>query len=402
MTRTTEPVDVDEEARVRALQALDVLDTPEEDRFDRVTRLAAGLFGVPMAAVTLIDRERQFFKSAQGLAAGVSAPRSDAICEATIQGPGTLVVEDLASDSRFAGNPYVVGDPRARFYAGHPLETSDGQRVGTLCILDDRPRSLSAGEESLLRDLAMWVQQELTTDREIGRAAAVQQGLLPRRPPVLPGYDLAAACLPSRGVGGDFYDWYSLPGTGLGRVALSVVDVMGKGLAAAIITATVRAVLRSTARTGGPAVALDVAAEALAADLDHAATFVTAFHAHLDPATGLVRYADAGHGLAIVVRADGGVERLRSDDLPLGVGAGLTDGFRQHSDALAPGDTLVACSDGVLDLFDGTLAALADVETLVRSSAEAAEVVARVSRLAHHRTPPDDVTVVVVRRQAGA
>jgi GAF domain-containing protein len=185
-------MDVDEEARIVALEELNVLDTPPEERFDRVTRLCVRLFGVPMALVSLIDNDRQWFKSNIGMEDTPETPRDIAFCNIAIQDTKPLIVEDASADDRFRENPLVTGGPNIRFYAGVPLETKGGHRVGTLCILDDKPRKLTVLEVGLLKDLADWVQKELIVDEELDRAAEVQQGLLPRRPPDLPGYDVAA------------------------------------------------------------------------------------------------------------------------------------------------------------------------------------------------------------------
>jgi serine phosphatase RsbU (regulator of sigma subunit) len=170
---------------------------------------------------------------------------------------------------------------------------------------------------------------------------------------------------------------------------------MGKGVGAAIIAATVRAVLRAGAREPDMGIALGTAADVLAQDLDHAGSFVTLFHGRLVTATGEIRYADAGHGLSLVVRAAGDVKRLATTSFPLGTG--MDDSWREHRVTLAPGDTLVSVSDGVLDLWDGSLVALDSVEEIVRASATAQDVVDKLIALAAVGAP-DDVTVVALRR----
>lgn len=139
--------------RLRALHGYRVLDTPPEARFDRITRLVARNLQVPMAAISLIDAERQWFKSRQGIAAE-STPRAVAFCTHAIRGADLLVVEDALEDARFAENPLVRGAPHVRFYAGAPLITPHGHRLGTLCAIDDRPRTLSDDQRTLLRELA--------------------------------------------------------------------------------------------------------------------------------------------------------------------------------------------------------------------------------------------------------
>jgi hypothetical protein len=383
---------IDEVARQRALDELGILDTPPEERFDRVTRLAKQLFGVESAAISLIDRDRQWFKSRQGID-DPETTRDAAFCDFTIQQSSTLNVPNALNDPRFAENPLVTGDPNIRFYAGHPLEAPGGERVGALCVFDPNPRIFSEAEKDLLRDLALWVQNELSVSHELDRAADVQRSLLPKGLVSLPGYQVAGACLPARAVGGDFYDWYPV---GEGAV-FTLADVMGKGIGAAIIAATVRAVLRSGLRHDDIASTLDAAAATLSADLDEAGTFATLFHSRLDMDTGELRYIDAGHGLSVIVRANGGSTRLATTNFPLG--SGLDEEWDERIVTIEPGDTLVLMSDGVLDLFDGTLTALDGVEELVRRSPTSQSFVDAVMSLAGD-TAPDDVTVVAVRRDA--
>ena len=173
---TATPADEDE--RLAALAALDLLDSPAEERFDRVTRLCTRLFGVSKAAVTLVDRDRVWVKSGAGLPSGDTA-RGDAFCSVTIQQAVPLVVSDTQQDERFATIPLVREAPHLRFYAGAPLTGPNGQAVGALCLFDESPRELSEREVALLSDLAGWVQKELAADEELDRAAEVQRGLLP-------------------------------------------------------------------------------------------------------------------------------------------------------------------------------------------------------------------------------
>lgn len=389
----TTQTDAREQDRIAALHALGVLDAPDGDRFDRVVRLARQIFGVPTALVSLVDRDVVVHAAMSGFDQRV-VPREDSFCGTAVQADAMLVVPDASQDPRFAASPFVTAVDGVRFYAGQPLVAPGGFRVGTLCIADTHPRDFDAQSAALLRDLAAWVEKELVTDSELERAAQVQAGLLPHYPPVVPGYEVAGACLPSRAVGGDFYDWAV---TRDGDLVLSLVDVMGKGAGAGILAAAVRAVLRGSAFGADVAQSLLHAGAILHADLSGAGVFATAFHAALDPATGDVRYADAGHGLTVVVRADGSSERLEATGLPLGV---LDEATReQRTVHLDPGDVLVSVSDGVLDLVDGTLAGLPPVIEAVRGAASADDAVAAVLRLAAGvRERPDDLTVVAVRR----
>lgn len=146
----------DELQRIDALRSLRLLDSSPDPAYDRVVNLAARLLDVPIALITLVDVDRQWFKARVGLGLE-ETDRSVAFCAFAI-GPGRLgpfVVEDASSDERFSNNPLVTGDPFIRSYAGVPLRTRDGHRVGTLCVIDRRPRQFSAADLHLLTDLAV-------------------------------------------------------------------------------------------------------------------------------------------------------------------------------------------------------------------------------------------------------
>lgn len=155
------PTPIDEIQRLRSLIALGVLDTMPEDRFDRITRIACRVFGVPIALVSLVDRDRQWFKSKQGLEA-CETSRQISFCGHAILQDGPLIIEDALVDARFADNPLVVGPPKIRFYAGQPVHGARGLRVGTLCIIDQQPRRLSEEDLILLADLAGMIDRELS------------------------------------------------------------------------------------------------------------------------------------------------------------------------------------------------------------------------------------------------
>jgi GGDEF domain-containing protein len=143
------------------LRVCAILDTPPEERFNRHTRLAQRLLNVPIALVSLVDHERQWFKSHAGLAA-VETAREVSFCAHAIHTPRKLmVVEDASLDGRFLANPLVVGPPDIRFYAGCPLLAEDGSALGTFCVIDSQPRGLDDRDAALLADLAALVEKEL-------------------------------------------------------------------------------------------------------------------------------------------------------------------------------------------------------------------------------------------------
>lgn len=150
----------DERTRLETLRALNLLDTAPEERFDRLTRLARRMFGVPISLVSLVDSDRQWFKSIQGLDA-TETPREISFCGHAILGDEILMVPDALEDDRFADNPLVVDAPNIRFYAGCPLKVHNGSKLGTLCIIDREPREFDEEDLGLLRDLATMAEQEI-------------------------------------------------------------------------------------------------------------------------------------------------------------------------------------------------------------------------------------------------
>jgi len=149
-----------EEGRIQALHALNILDTDSEERFDRLTRLAKKLFHVPIALVSLVDTNRQWFKSCIGLDAAETG-RDISFCGHAVLGSDIFLIPNALQDKRFADNPLVTGPPNIRFYAGCPLSALDGSKLGTLCIIDDKPRLFSSDELDALKDLAKMAEQEL-------------------------------------------------------------------------------------------------------------------------------------------------------------------------------------------------------------------------------------------------
>jgi GAF domain-containing protein len=146
------PIPSDDAERLEALRALLILDTPPEERFDRLTAFAADELEVPMALISLVDQDRQWFKARVGLEA-CETGRDISFCGHAILAPEPMVVEDTLQDARFVDNPLVTGGPSLRFYAGAPLVLPNGKAIGTFCVLDTQPRTLSRVELSILRSL---------------------------------------------------------------------------------------------------------------------------------------------------------------------------------------------------------------------------------------------------------
>ena len=152
-----------EEARLEVLRLTQLLDSPPEERFDRITRQAQQEFGTSAAYLALIDSSRQFIKSASGFVSQ-DLPREDTFCNHTIRGLIPMIVTDALEDPRFRDNPQVIGPPHIRFYAGYPLRGPGGWAIGTLCVIDHQPRSFSAEQARILRDLAESARLEIVGD----------------------------------------------------------------------------------------------------------------------------------------------------------------------------------------------------------------------------------------------
>lgn len=248
---------------------------------------------------------------------------------------------------------------------------------------DERQKAEAALRESEMRRLQLQV--------EVHYAAEIQTKLLPRERPLIPGFQVAARCLPAQQVGGDLYDWQEVCA---GVWGFTLGDVMGKGMAAAMLMATVRAALRSVAHHR-PREALRLAEQALLADLENSESFVTLFYGQLHAAARRLTFVDCGHGYAFVRRAEGAVETLAPRALPLGVP--VPKEFLEGEIMLKKGDTLVLYSDG---LIDARPELALDNPTLARQlegAADAGEMVDRLMALPEVAKPlPDDMTVLVL------
>ncbi len=153
---------MNEAERLHALRTLEILDTSHEERFDRVTRMAKRIFGVEISLVSLVDENRQWFKSAQGLDAAETS-REISFCGHAINQDGLFIIPNAAEDDRFSDNPLVTEAPNIRFYAGYPLKLRQGINLETLCLIDSQPKQLDAEDKQLLNDLGAMIEQEIRT-----------------------------------------------------------------------------------------------------------------------------------------------------------------------------------------------------------------------------------------------
>jgi serine phosphatase RsbU (regulator of sigma subunit) len=274
------------------------------------------------------------------------------------------------------------------------LAAPGGEVVGALCLVDDEPRELSPTDHALLGDLARWVEVELAADADAVQAREIQTRLLPRHPPIIPGYDVAGRCQPAHHVGGDYFDWHLLDDT---LLQFTLADVMGKGLAAGVIAAGVRSALRANARSNTLAEAVRLTASSMQDDFDNTGTFATLFTARLRPSQGHLEYVDAGHGLAIIVPAEGEMRQLSSRDLPLG--SDLDTTWHSRETRLEPGDTLMVVSDGLLDIVTEEEEVLEAARKLAASDRTSEQMCDRIMAAALGHDVADDLTALIIRRE---
>jgi sigma-B regulation protein RsbU (phosphoserine phosphatase) len=414
-----------ESDRLAAVRRYAILDTPPDGAFNRICALAARFFGVPLASVTIVDEERIWFKAIQGLDA-VEIPRDPGLCASAVLQDEPYVVTDGLIDPRTANNPLVHGELGIRFYAAAPILTSDGHRLGTVNVLDTKPRLVTEAETETLRDLAAIVMDELElrlaaireirTEQELRRegleqqrraeslARTLQRSLSPPRLPDIPGLDVAVLYEPyaTEDVGGDFYDHFPLAP---GRSAFFLGDVCGKGPQAAAVTSLARYTMRTAALLNeGPWATLADLNNALLMQRADGMQTATVVYGEIDVTAPVasVRVAVAGHPAPVVVRADGSVETTTAHGTILGAFA--DPAFHTCAVSLAPGDALVAYSDGILDAItdDGVDLDEQRVEELL-AGAPQADAQALVDRLwsgLRGSDLRDDVAIMALRRTA--
>jgi len=235
--------------------------------------------------------------------------------------------------------------------------------------------------------------QRYRLQAEIACAAEMQARLLPGSYPDLPDFEFAARCLPARQVGGDFYDWIVVASD---IIAITLGDVMGKGMSAAMLMTTAMAAIHAATLQNGPAAAVQLAELAIRSNLERFESFVTLFHAHLNVRARTMTYVDCGHGYVFLRRSDGTVEELSPRGLPLGVMA--KEQYQEGMLTFEPGDTLVLYSDGLIDASPELALNNQILAGHLGEAATAREMLAILLALPMLKgPPPDDLTVLVIR-----
>jgi hypothetical protein len=387
---TSNPAPFDE-----AVDRLGLMDTPPEERFDRITRLAREVFDVDYAVVNVVDSETVYTKSQPPETSFVHTPIEQSFCGEAVKQPAVLEVQDATADPVFADRS-IVTEHGIRFYAGFPIRTEAGETVGTLCLLDHEPGSLSDEAKATFEQLGRWAEAEMrmddpatdeprrATDADVTPARAVDELASSE-------VRLAALAIPHGQVSGDRSAWQQRDD----RIVVTLTDVMGKGERAGTLANEIVASLHEHADLRPIDALIAVEAEAATRADQYADSFATLFHAVIDTATGHLDYIDAGHGLTLLLRADGTSERLSSRNLPLGLRPKDAD-WESGEAIVAHGDLIVSVSDGALDAYDSTLESLRQIgEDLRRAHGADAFFDVLSVRVTEH-VVDDDVTAVVV------
>ena len=329
-----------EKERLADLRALKVLDTPPEERFDRVTRVTANVFSVPIAYIALIDSDRQWFKSKYGLQED-STTRKVSFCGHAILGDTPMIVPDALEDERFFNNPMVIDAPKIRFYAGCPLKGPGGNNIGTLCIADHSPRSLSDLELETFTELAQIAEHELSLvdlissqkqlidtksallearkqlSLELQNAADYVRTLLPM-PLTVVSTSFDHRFLPSADLGGDHLGFIQ---TDSEHVVFYLLDVTGHGVASSLLAVSINNMIKqliaSKEYTNKPGELLTELNKPFQAG-DHAGRFATVWLGVLNVKTRKLIYANAGHHPVIVID-NKNIIQLEEGGIPLGV-----------------------------------------------------------------------------------
>ncbi len=410
----------DEAQRLAEVEALGLLDTEPEARFDRVTRLVARLFEVPIAYIALVDADRQWFKSSCGLEAR-STSRRVSFCGHTILQDDPLVVPDAFEDPRIHDNPMVRCTPGIRFYVGHPLRGPSGGKVGTLCLADHVPRDGATVRLKTLADLAGIVEHEIgmldligaqreliaTRDQliltkrrleeEVRHAAEYVESLIPRAV-WAGGLLVQTSFTPSSELGGDFVGWVEL---GDGRVGAYLLDVTGHGVAASLLAVSVGHAIREALLEGCEP---DPGAVLTRVNASFPMTrtgnrFVTVWLGVFDQRNDVVSYACGGHIPPLLLR-DGMVAHLVEGGPPVGVHP-----EHLYETATRPwrhGDRLFVYSDGMFEVptVCGAQLGIQAFEEILVTNARAGRPLGAVTESIRAAGPgtrlPDDATLLEI------
>jgi sigma-B regulation protein RsbU (phosphoserine phosphatase) len=356
-----------EAERIESLKRLNILDTPPEERFDKITHLAAAIFDVPIAYISLVDANRQWFKSRQGIDV-CQTSRDISFCSHTVREQDLLVIQDTHKDERFWDNPMVTGKPYARFYAGHPLRSPEGLIVGTLCIMGPEPRFFSDKDREIMKLLAGLVERALVIVDQIEihhQLLDIKNHLLQAQQIVLDQVkeagDYLRSMLPSpTSENGVSIDWFFQPSSQLGGDALGyrwlnddvlviyLLDVSGHGVGSALLAASILDYLRTSdfEQMCQPSSVFSHLNGLFPMSM-HQNKFFTIWYGVYFKSQRTLRYSSAGHPPAILLDHQDRPELLGQSQLMIGAFPGVR--WQTSESKIQHGHKLTLISDGVYE-----------------------------------------------------
>lgn len=411
-----------ETERLASLRSLGLLDTPPEERFDTITRLAARMFGVPIAYISLVDENRQFLKSRVGLDF-CETGRDVSFCGHAILKTEPLIIPDTLLDERFADNPQVVGEPFTRFYAGLPLQGPgpEGLNIATLCLMDRTPRQLSDAEIQQLKLLGQIAERELRLgevirmqddllqtknaliesqrliNQQMDEALAYVLSLLP--PELTEKVRASYQFLPSSTLGGDSFGFHWLDEN---HLAIYLLDVCGHGVGSALLSVSAMNVLKTQTLPDTdffePAAVLQALNRTFRME-SHGGMFFTIWYGVLDVKGGRLRYSSAGHPPAVVVRPGHAPQPVGEPALPIGT---FEHAQFETGETDVPSDAhLYVFSDGIYEVRqpDSTMGTYEQFLASLAGAPSATEVIRIVREKNQADAFDDDVSVLRIDRQ---
>ena len=369
------PIPENEKERLADLHAMNLLDTPPEEQFDRVVQLAKDIFDMPITYIALVDADRQWFKAKCGLA-GDQTGRSESFCGHTILQSEPLISPDALNDERFYDNPLVTDDPKVRFYAGYPLASAGGYNVATLCLVDTKPRQFSDQQLGSFTKLAQIAEQQLNlvdlvrTQRELlqtknqlvqtqqrlnaelSEAAAYVESLLPA-PLNHNAMTSGHRFISSSQLGGDTfgYDFLDKAKT---QLAIYLLDVTGHGVGSSLLSVKVNHILQR--RTwhdvdfSDPAAVLTALNEEFPME-ENQGKFFTIWYGVYDTNNHQLTYATAGHHPAMLF-APGSDQAMQLGEPALMIGAVPESEYENQHAAIEPNSLMYLFSDGAFEVTD--------------------------------------------------
>lgn len=408
-----------DQERLASLRRLGLLDTPPEERFDAITRLATMIFETPISYLSLVDETRQFLKSRIGLNF-CESDRATSFCGHAILENEPLVIADTMKDERFADNPQVTGEPFARFYCGLPLRGPEGLNVGTLCLMDTKPREFSEQDIVKIKQLGFLAEREL----QLGDMIRMQDDLIQTKDALIESQRMVAQqmdealsyvisllpqdlndkvrtsyqFIPSSTLGGDSFGFHWLDED---HLAIYLLDVCGHGVGSALLSVSAMNVLRTQTLPETdfmePAQVLSALNKAFPMEEKHG-MFFTIWYGVLEVSSGRLRYSGAGHPPAVIVEKAGGVNQLNAQGIPVGCFENFE--YETQETVFPQGSHLYVFSDGIYEVQnpDKTMGTYDDFLLRLQGAPSAESLIESVRNHQQQQHFEDDVSVIRIGR----